>query len=350
LRGESTVALTGRSLDDFLPGMRLADVRLDYRIKSPDEPMKVVGHVEQMRLSACYIKSDTLTCTTCHDMHAPLQPEEAIGFYRQRCLDCHAEQDCGLATPERLKQNPHDNCAACHMPQVETDIPHIAFTHHRIGFHFPAALEPESDAASSAGAGELVAYGDVSHVSGTEQARCLGLAYLEAYSKSRGRRESDEYGRLARQLLESALAQEPADGEVAAALAKLDWLENPPRALEMAQKALSDPRTSSSSRVNALFIAANVLFENNQSEAAMAPLQELTRLRRIAEDHLLLAACQAEAGEFADAEKTALTSLQIDPFRADVHELLARLAERQGNAAAAKTYQQTAEKLQAVPK
>jgi tetratricopeptide (TPR) repeat protein len=347
LRGEATVPLTGRSLDDFHPGMRLSDVRLDYGLRSSDS-MNVVGHVEQMRLSACYQKSEDLTCITCHEMHSPPPPDEAFNYYRQRCLSCHAEESCGLEASERRVRNAQDNCAACHMPQVETDIPHIAFTHHRIGIHSLAPGLPKRDSDLAAGATDLLAYGDVSHVSEAEQERCLGLAYLEASSKSDSRAASDAYRRRARSLLETALARTPGDGEVAAALAKMYWMENHSGALQLAQAALRDPRISSASRVNALFVAGEILLESGQAETALTHLKELTQLRRIAEDHLLLAGCQAELGRFAEAEEAALVAVRIDPFRAEAYDLLAKIAQQRGDSASAEVYRQKMEKLSAL--
>src|SRR5262249_51427449 len=66
LRTSAPVIARGRKPNDFRPALPLSDYRQDYSLESPDATMTVTGHVEQMHLSKCYQKSDTLTCTTCH--------------------------------------------------------------------------------------------------------------------------------------------------------------------------------------------------------------------------------------------------------------------------------------------
>src|SRR5262249_54023591 len=141
LRASATATIRGRRLTDFRPGQRLIDFRVDYVPDTASGQMKVVGHVEQMRASPCYAKSSTLTCTTCHDPHARPAPAQRIPYYRDKCNACHHEH-CGLPRDERLKKNQQGDCAACHMPQRPTDLPHFAFTHHRIGIHAAEEATP----------------------------------------------------------------------------------------------------------------------------------------------------------------------------------------------------------------
>ena len=70
LRGDATVVRTGKMLSDFQLGMLLSDIRIDYQLVTNAGAMKVVGHADQMHASSCYKQSATMTCTTCHDMHA----------------------------------------------------------------------------------------------------------------------------------------------------------------------------------------------------------------------------------------------------------------------------------------
>lgn len=340
LRGDATVSLTGRWLESFKPGTPLTETRVDYRIETPGSPMKVVGHVDQMRQSACYERSTTLTCITCHDPHAPPKPEEAIGYYRNRCLDCHTNEACGLAPAERVAKNSQDNCVACHMPQVDTDIPHIAFTHHRIGVH-----RPEQNAPAPPGEiGSLAVQGDIAQLSERERDRCLALAFLEASEKQPTRAGHEEYVRRAKGLLEATRAR-GGDGEVAAALARIAWSTNPPQALELAQEALADVRLTPGARVNALFIVGDLLSRDGQMEAALGPLEELTRLRRVAEDHVLVAQCYLSLRHMDTAWEAAQAALAIDPFRPDIHQLVAELAGRRGDAALAEEHRKKAERL-----
>ncbi len=146
--------------------------------------MKVVGHVGQMRQSACYRQSDGLTCTTCHDPHANTGER---ADYVARCLNCHADESCRLAKEERLRRSAANDCVSCHMPQVPTEITHLAFTHHRIGIHADrpsAARSPSGKSSPPADRGPvtLVPLDDPAGLSQVEQERDLALAYF-AYSQ-----------------------------------------------------------------------------------------------------------------------------------------------------------------------
>src|SRR5205085_532963 len=80
------------------------------------------------------------------DPHVRPEPERRVGWYRDRCLQCHAADGperpkqgtataapCSLPRPKRLAQDPKDSCIDCHMPAVHPeDAGHTAFTDHRI--------------------------------------------------------------------------------------------------------------------------------------------------------------------------------------------------------------------------
>ena len=91
--------------------------------------MTVVGHMEQLRLSACYQKSGEMTCLTCHHPHQKAAPKDSVAYYRQKCLSCHSERPCGLDQTMRLRKDPADNCASCHMPRARV-MANSVFTDH----------------------------------------------------------------------------------------------------------------------------------------------------------------------------------------------------------------------------
>ena len=180
-RSAAFASVRGRSISQFRPGLPLTDFRIDYKPEQSDDAMTVVGHFEQMRESRCYTESKTMTCTSCHDPHLSMQPAEKIGYYRRKCLSCH-ESDGGCKLPEkpRLQKSPKNNCMQCHMPKSGTDIPHFAFTHHRIGLkHKLTKPEQQPNSAS-----RLVPMGNLANLLPIDRQRCLGLAEIEYSEKT----------------------------------------------------------------------------------------------------------------------------------------------------------------------
>ncbi len=326
LRSNATVFVRGRNMTDFRPGLPLTDFRIDYQLDAPNERMKVVGHVEQMRLSRCYQASETLTCTTCHDPHHAPAPAATLSHYRSKCLECHAESACGLAVDKRTKNQPGDNCAACHMPQVSTDIPHVAFTHHRIGVHSSAVETPDEGKLA-----ELVALEDISHLPELDRDRCLGLAYLEFAQTQRDGTAYQHYKPRAVELLESVRKRGLHDAYVDAGLARLYWADAPLRAFEMAHAALEHDEAPASERVNALFVIADTAIKTRQWPTAREALLQLIVLRRHSVDWMLLGLCETELGNDDAAIKAIERAAQINPYQSEIHARLARLYRKSGD-------------------
>lgn len=344
LRGDATVTIRGRRLTDYRPGLPLTDFRIDYQVKARNRPMKVVGHVEQMRLSGCWTApGSTLTCTTCHDPHQDTLPENKVAFYREKCLECHGAADCGLPEQAAGRTQSGDNCAGCHMPQVATDIPHIAFTHHRIGIHDeepPLVLEPHQV--------DLVPATDVNYLPQDDRERCLGLAYMEYAERQSSQPAVDFFHDSAWNLLKPLHDKHLYDAGVEAALARLLWEKDSPETPAAAYNALRGPNLSPQHRVNAAFVMAEAAMKAGQWEAATEPLQELTRLRRHSEDHTMLAVCLAELGKLDEALESAERASQIQPFRADVYDLLAKICEASGRVVQGQQHAETARRLKLV--
>jgi hypothetical protein len=72
--------------------------------------------------SACYRKSETLSCITCHDPHADAATSAA--HYESKCTSCHNGQK-GCPTENQ------NQCLQCHMPKRSPE-PYLTFTDHRI--------------------------------------------------------------------------------------------------------------------------------------------------------------------------------------------------------------------------
>jgi predicted CXXCH cytochrome family protein len=119
LQGAYHVERAGRRATDFRPGLPLESFLTVYVPASPrDGSIAAVGHVEQMHASRCYSAAGgRLGCISCHDPHRKPEPEQAATFYRDRCLDCHADRGCALPLAQRQARAPDDSCIVCHMPR-----------------------------------------------------------------------------------------------------------------------------------------------------------------------------------------------------------------------------------------
>jgi hypothetical protein len=137
LAGEARILRVGRHNDDFRPGLPFHRFWTVF-VQPPDRAEdRFVGQFEQMHESRCFRASDgQLGCISCHDPHDFPAPEKTAGYFRSRCLVCHAERGCSLPTADRLERSREDDCAGCHMPKAGSfDVPHSASANHRIPRH-----------------------------------------------------------------------------------------------------------------------------------------------------------------------------------------------------------------------
>ncbi len=151
--GDARVLQPGKNFVDFRPGTWLGDTLAIFKIRTADTGRDLLEHHAAMAASRCFTASaGKMSCMTCHDPHASIQPEKAVPYYRQRCLTCHTVQTCRLALKAR---EPLNDCAGCHMPKRDAAvISHTALTNHRIVRRVAAdaatnpsqkELEPELD-------------------------------------------------------------------------------------------------------------------------------------------------------------------------------------------------------------
>jgi cytochrome c554/c'-like protein len=220
--GDTRVLQPGKEFRDFRPGTPLAGTLAIFMI--PPKPgaaseSDLLQHHFLMRQSKCHRASaGRMSCLTCHNPHQTSSGEEAVTFYRARCLSCHTVASCALAPEERQRRSPSDHCAGCHMPKRElSGVSHSALTHHRIvrypGQPLPSGASPNQS--------------DLVHLNpdGTPlPAVTLLRAYGEVLEKEPG-----YVGRYFR-LLEEARREAPDDWFVLAALGRKALRESPGRA------------------------------------------------------------------------------------------------------------------------
>lgn len=335
----------GRQGADFRPGELLTTVRVDHHLETPGEQMTVVGHVEQMRLSRCYQESD-MDCSSCHDPHnRPADPAARITYFRDKCLACHGEEACRLEKSARLQQDANDACATCHMPKGPTDIPHFAFTHHRVGIHVAPPHEPSGVVEL----GNLVPIGDVSQLPKLERDRCLGVAYVQVAGQAARPKFTEIYSERALKLLESVRNEGVRDAESESLLAFLYRSRRQfDLAIETARSALKMEPMRPDVREDALEVLAKTLYEQHRFSEALPALRELTRVRLHPEDHFRIGQCLAREGDFRGALKAGTVAARVAPGASGVVAFLGKMHEKLGHDELAQKYLDRAEKLRAI--
>lgn len=134
LQGAQRTLRYGREEYDFRPGNRLGDIwALSVKDEQPglDNSVRAVTQTQQMQESACFQKSKSFGCTSCHDPHRHSPPAERHAFYDSRCLKCHGPSSTECAEPPTIRGAA--SCIECHMPKQSTsDVPHTSQTDHRV--------------------------------------------------------------------------------------------------------------------------------------------------------------------------------------------------------------------------
>ncbi len=351
LEGEVRVAVRGRRRGEFRPGLPWQDFYANYTAADNND-MTVTGHVEQLQQSRCYQESDSLTCITCHDVHADTTTNgpatltttathASLAAARNQCLPCHTSETCTLAPATRTEQNQND-CTACHMPTSTTDIPHIAFTHHRIGIH---AQEPQAPPRSGPTTLRPILNPSAS-LAEIERIRMLGLAYFALYHKRSTDPVRQAYLQKAESLLVQAADRGLHDPAVATALAEAaDARGDRGSAQRWENVAPAQQEFMPEDAVAALDRSAQYHLQRGDFGSAAKDLTRLTELRLDPGDWFLLGICRQQLGNLVEARTSLERVLEIDAGQAEVHEALAVLLNSMGDPQAAQAALMTAAAL-----
>jgi Cytochrome c554 and c-prime len=129
LEGDATVERAGKSVLNYRPGESISTYLAFYIRTKADPRARGVSEVEQLSQSTCKrMSGDKMSCLSCHDPHLTPGPEQRVGFYRSKCLACHAQPEFAAS---HHSENP--DCTSCHMGRIGAgNIPHVAWTDHRI--------------------------------------------------------------------------------------------------------------------------------------------------------------------------------------------------------------------------
>jgi tetratricopeptide (TPR) repeat protein len=196
------------------------------------------------------------------------------------------------------------------MPSTDTEIPHFAFTHHRIGIHRENRNTVEQSAAS-----ELAPLSDTSWQPKSIQKRNLGLAYLQ-FSDAPGQAPfAAEYSQLATSILANSDRLQPGDSEVQAALSRLFWNRSVSSTLRYAESASRSSDLSSEAEATIAYTLGTTQFSEGKISEALPWLKRTTELRPTADVWYMLSQCYDQLGDGANALSSARKAVRLAPDR-----------------------------------
>lgn len=321
MAGDARVLQPGKDYLDFRPGTPLGDVAAIYSVPQATKGNHFVllDQFEQLKLSRCWIASKgRLGCISCHDPHVQLHGNEAVDFYRGRCLTCHTNSSCTASRAARQATAPADNCILCHMPQQPSEkIDHTSITDHRIlrtQSEVPAALTDQSLSL------DLISDTKPSHAGETQNLRNLALAYAQVGARY------PEYDETALQILDSAVRAFPADAEVQATYGKA-LLMTHTREPEIAAQALQKAIDSGSKSAEVRVLLARARLQQGQMTAAAGLYKEAIRLDPYFETaYVDLARVYAMLKDRTTALEALDTLLKLDPGNDAARQERAKIA------------------------
>jgi tetratricopeptide (TPR) repeat protein/ribosomal protein L31 len=147
----------------------------------------IAAQADRLRKSACYEKSGTMTCTTCHEPHTTSSTMQKR-YFNKTCFSCHTGEEhtisCSMAHSDAARAT---DCVSCHMSVGETsDIPHVAFTDHYIRRMPESQKQPAGKRTE-----QMERLVSIVHAADFEtQLSQRGLAYFEFYQTQE---QKDEY-------------------------------------------------------------------------------------------------------------------------------------------------------------
>jgi tetratricopeptide (TPR) repeat protein len=231
LEGNAAIERAGKRLYQFRPGEDLSDyVRYYVKADNNTPGLRAASQFEALAQSQCKRKSgDAMSCTSCHDPHQPVSPQQRAAFYRAKCLACHA--------PVAAKHHPDKpDCTACHMPALaSTDVAHTEVTDHRIQRR-PTTGPALENAQTVRASFDLEPFPNTPDA--RADARDMALAWASAAESG-----SPDTVKKAEQLLRKALLDTPKDSALLSSLAYLEQKQgNIGEARELYRRALvQDP-------------------------------------------------------------------------------------------------------------
>ncbi len=345
LQGDIRIVRPGRKLTDFRPGLPLSSVESVFVKAANAGNTRFFGQVEQMHASRCFRDSQgQMGCISCHDPHQLPDPLEKVPYYRDRCLECHANKGCSLPVAARHARGRDDDCIACHMPRSANEqVPHVATTLHLIPRFADGTREPEAPPATTANPSLPIVHFHRDSISPAEQkgvSRDLGIALATRSGAIPGWTPKAQ-SRLALPMLNAALEADPADAPSWSAKGIALWLSGRSQeSLTALQTALAKTPDHEQTIVATAIRAAQM--GRAQRQQALDLINRAIAINPYRADyHHVAALLHSQRQEWPQALDASTKSLQLNPFNHEARMLLVQCLIKQKDLTRARTEFQT---------
>ncbi len=324
LQGDIRIVRAGRSLTDFRPGLPLSSVESVFVKTENVGRSRFFGQVEQMSESRCFRESaGKMGCISCHDPHELPGAHEKAAYYRDRCLNCHAEKGCSLAKPERLSRSRDDSCIDCHMPRSSNEqVPHTATTLHLI-LRVPDRVLPVADSRRQSSLQDVpLIHFHRDQLDSNERSlvtRDLGIA-LARSSRTIPGWSVGKVSRMALPLLETSLKSDPSDSSAWEANGTVLWLLG---RREESLTAFRTALTTSPNREETLVAAGTRAAQLGKREEALSDFERAIAINPFRADyHQVVALLHSQRQEWNAAIEASRDSLRLNPSNHEVRMIL----------------------------
>ena len=310
LEGNAAIERPGRHLYQYKPGDDLFDyVRYYVLTEGGKSGARAASQFETLSQSVCKKKSgDAMSCTSCHDPHRTIPPDERVAFYRSKCLACH-----GAPFGEKHHKGQPD-CTRCHMPAASSsDIAHTEVTDHSIP-RIPSGAKLENTAPGPLP--QLVAF--PFNKKTDHDVRDLALAWQGIVNSGMTMAQPE-----AERLLKQTMAESPKDPEVLSALGYIEQKNGAKeKASDLYRKALAIDRTLIDAEVNLGVLEA----QSGQMDEAVRLWQDaFPRAPGRSSIGMNLARVFCAARRYDDARNYTMRVLQFNPDFGPGKKLLKQL-------------------------
>ncbi|MDR3632206.1 MAG: tetratricopeptide repeat protein [Isosphaeraceae bacterium] len=343
LKGDSRILHAGRQANDYRPGLPLHRVwSVFFRPEQLGNQLQVVGHVEQMAMSRCYRASEgRMGCTSCHDPHQVPPPDQAVAYFRERCLECHEVTGCSVSPVARRLESADDDCAACHMPRSTTrDVIHVAGTDHRI-LRRRGEIPAPTGTADASGMPLVDFHHNLleSEDARREMRRDLGVALGSGAWEFRNMPRGAALARLSLSLIVPALGRRP-DDVVAREIKGVSlWLLNRDAEALLEFEAVLQ---AAPLREGALVSSAALLSQLGRTDEAIARWRRALAVNPwLSSRQLPLARLLGLRGEWKEAAAVCREALRLNPASPEARKLLVECYLEAGDAESARAEFQT---------